>query len=264
MCRDLYNQAILIRNPMLKIFGSVLNILEGKVSPQNLRPIENAKFRFALGGASFSDERGIGETLIIEGTPHISWVKEGKLITKEAAHAKSPFLMGVCKTEKADLIVQQTSPISLLKLYENLSIKYPKGFAILGSFAMETLAATYIKKAPVYRENINLHHEDYWAAEEHHSKVYVCLFGVVIPAAAKQEAMQKKWFERAFYNNPVDKGSRPFDSHTHAAFTDRLADPLLKDLQHLKLTKGVRHLLIDSVIQKGSFLLFPIDEVVTE
>jgi len=64
------------------------------VTPSTLRSVEKGMFRFALGGATFSDASGMGETLVIEGVPHISWVKEGKLLSREALKAKSPFLMG--------------------------------------------------------------------------------------------------------------------------------------------------------------------------
>ena len=248
----------------LKIFGNIHNILEGNVCSSNIKPVENAHFAFALGGSTFSDQHCIGETLIADGVPHVSWVKNNTLINRSGNGITSPFLMGLDVSQSSDVVIHQTSQITLGSLYDSLSLKYPIGFAVVGSFEMRQCITTYLKKAPIYGENINEHREKYWADVEQNCDVYVCLFGVVIPPAAKNDPLKNKWLDRAFYTNPAEKVSRPYDSHTHVAFVDRLSDSQLQNWGSLKFSGPVRHLISESLILTGHFRLFPIHQVIAE
>lgn len=248
----------------LKIFGNVLDILEGRVTQRILHSVDSAKFRFALGGSSLCDEHGVGETLIIEGLPHISWVQAGKLCNASQSRAFTPFLMGIDQNQPIEGLQRVSSKVSLEDFYGELSKNYPMGVAVAGSFRMEELRGVYLKKPPIYHENINEHHASYWSCEQASPQAVVFLFGVVIPPLAKK-TFPKEVLEKGFYCNPKEKKVLNFDSHTHAAFVDSLVrtENLAQFLEGLKKLKvsSVRHVLTNSIIQEGNFILFPLGEI---
>lgn len=250
---------------ILTIFGNVLDILEGRVETKMLRPIKSANFRFALGGSSFSDEHGVGETLLINGIPHITWVENNQLYNESHDNAKSAFLVGLDWNQSSNLPLQTISKnTSIESLYEELALKYPMGIALAGHFKMSKLSCVYLKRPPIYHENVNKLHDKYWSSIENHSPALIFLFGVIIPPKAK-ETYSADILKRAFYQNPSETTQAPFDSHTHGALVDKPADAnetqtFLDDLSQLKVS-GVRHVLTSSVIQEGKFCLYPIDQV---
>ncbi len=220
----------------LIILGNVLDVLEGRVQPELLKPTADLNFRFALGGGTFSDEHCIGETLVIEGVTHISWMQHGKIHTDRQPNAMSPFLMGIKKGEPAGILFSVSSPITVEAFYTELFKKYPKGVALAGSAEMVMLEGVYLKKSPIYHENINTHHDTYWSSIDKipHAKTF--LFGVITPL---------NLFKKGFYHNPNETNAQPFDNHTHIALLD-----------HLEV-KMVYHMLTQSILQKGNFTLFP-------
>lgn len=241
--------------------GSVLDILEGRVTEELLRPLDENAFRFALGGCTFTNERSIGETLIINGVSHISWMQEGKLRNGSEKEAKAAFLMGVDPSQPAGILVHQSDPISLEDLYSDLAKKHPSGFAIVGSFLMDRFYGVYLKRAPIYGENVNDKHETYWSHEEEYQRAPVCIFGVVIPSSAKK-TFPPEVLERAFYQNPLDKTKLPFDAHTHAALVSTLttandAGHFQHSLSRLRPTT-IRHALNKSTINHGTYLILPL------
>lgn len=164
------------------------------------------------------------------------------------------------------VLLEKVNLMSLEMLYQKLADQYPMGCALVGSFQMVKLETIYLKRAPIYHENINTHRELYWSNVESVRGAIVCLFGVVIPAAAKKE-FSEEILSRAFYDNPRDIHHLSFESHTHAAFTDRLTlasepEALLQELEHLKI-KGVRHVLTSSILQEGKGVIFPLQAIET-
>jgi hypothetical protein len=165
------------------------------------------------------------------------------------------------------ILYRPASPVSMQALYAELAGKYPDGFAILGSVRMAEMQATYLKKPPIFHENINQKHEDYWAPVTMEKQKAIAFFGVVIPPKAREK--YSSVLEKAFYHNPGEVQSSPFDSHTHAAILQsglaawpKSMDEFLQSLQGQRIT-GVRHLLTQSLIQEGVYALFPIENINT-
>lgn len=214
---------------MLKIIGNVVDVLEGKVLPRKLLPISG--FQYALGAGTFSDEHCVGETIVIDGVVHVSWVENETLHTQSGTKALTPFLMGVTKMEGP--VIRRAS-CTLETLYEELLEEHPEGVAIAGDCLMKEYRGIYLKRAPIHHENINENRDRYWSAVETHQNVFVQLFAVIM----------EKGPSLGFYRNPMDKGQKPFDHHTHA-----------------KLESGVRHTLIESIVDQGKFTISPLRNI---
>jgi hypothetical protein len=243
--------------------------LEGEVDPAHLIKIDPSRFRFALGAGTFSDPSKVGETFIIDGKPYVCWADKGGLKTESHPTFHSPFLIGLDPSQPEGKIDhwRSPSPVSLQAFYENLLKEYPFGFAILGYCHLEEAQVTYLKKPPISHENINENASLYWASLPKEKQLPICFFGVVIPQTAKTR-FSSAVLEKAFYNNPREAQTAPFNSHTHAAI---LSSPLksfptstaeFAEARKKMQVTGVRHLLTSSLIREGTFIYFPISEII--
>lgn len=254
------------RQGQLRIEGDVLTVLEGKVSDKILRDIPQNEFLFGLGSGTFSEAVHLGETIVIGGCPYISWVANGKVCTESQPTVKSSFLMGIPAIEEEGLLERLSphSPIPLQALYEEKSHIYPDGFIIIAKALFSELHSTYLKLAPVYGENINVHHSKYWAETPMAQMQTAFFFGVVIPWQGMKK-FPENILKKAFYQNPADAGHNNFMNHSHAALLP--ADSLnrnvnraafLASLPHSSVT-AVRHLLTQSLIKEVAFIVIPIE-----
>lgn len=233
----------------LKILGSVQTILAGRVTDADMKSF-NEDFRFALGGGSYAGLHGIGETMVIDGKPYVSWIDGGKLHTESQGDFQCAFLMGIDRQQVAAVSTyfMPAKPVSMQTMYADLTEKYPEGFAILGSAMMAELHAVYLKKPPIFHENINDLQKEYWGSEGVKKEQSALFFGVVIPEQTK--AKFASVLSKAFYHNPGDTQNSPFDSHTHVAL-----------LQSEKTIVGVRHMHTQTLIREGIFTLYPIGNI---
>lgn len=254
---------------VLKISGNVLYVIEGDVDPTTMQPIRLEDFRFALGSGTSQKPESLGETIVIERKPYISWMEKGKLVTREQTSFSSPFLMGIDDKQILGALVhsQPTPPSSIEYLYQELAHRYPMGFAILGCALLAECHTTYLKKAPIHHENINKNHDAYWAAPKKEKNQNVCIFGVVLPETAK-EKFPPDVLKRGFYHNPAEPRHHSFDSHTHAALLDagpekwpHNMNEFFKSLKNLPVN-GVRHLLTQSILQEATFAIFPLGSII--
>ncbi len=218
----------------LKLVGDVLDVIEGRINASHLHTVIPAQFQFALGAGTFFDEYGIGETIVIEGQPYVSWVQNGRLITDTHALFKSPFLLGVDAARGKPYRIAKTEPLS--QWYQKLAAEHPAGVAVAGKVLFAELCTTYIRKPPVFGENINEHHDEYWSNVELQREKWVHLFGVVVGKGMAGEVLN-----RAFYQNPGEKKGVAVQSHSHVALLGK-ADEV----------EGVRHLLTQSVVLEGT------------
>lgn len=204
----------------LMVIGDVNAVLEGRVAKDALIELPSQTLFFGLGSIAI-EKAGlhVGEALIFEGEasvyiPNQKWVQEKNVLT--------PFLMGISRKPRTSIEVKKT--INLSELYNELLVTYPKGFALVGSATFSSLSALYIKRDPIYNENININMEKYWQAESYTQKP-AKFFAVVLPYLNK----------KAFYKNPHDTQSSPIYSHTHGL-----------------IDEGTRHFLTQSILTEGA------------
>lgn len=254
----------------LKIVGDVTTVLEGHVSPNTMQTLDRDKFRFALGSGSFTNETHLGETIFIENSPYVSWA-EGEVKTESHDKIETPFLMGLDNNQEAGALINfhPHTPDTLQHFYEQLAKYYPHGFAIVGQSLFAELHTTYLKKPPIYSENINQSSSAYWAKVKPEEHVSVCFFGVVIPDKASQK-FPKALLKKAFYHNPSEEKASTLLNHTHGALLksrwlhlpENLKD-FFHPLHNLRVV-SIRHVLTQSLILKGSFAIFPIASIYGE
>lgn len=253
----------------LKISGNVLYVIEGNVDPKTLKPIELSDFRFALGSGTSKDPESLGEALVMDKRAYISWVNGGKVVTQEESGFESPFLMGIDEKQILGAMIrcEPTPPTPLNDLYEEMAIRFPMGYAIVGQALFSECHSTYLKKAPTDHKNINEHPKDYWAPVKKEKDVNVCLFGVVIPPTAREKFPEGS-IQKGFYVNPEEKSGSALSSHTHAALLKNGPEKwphnmneFFKSLKDLPIT-SVRHLLTQSLLQEATFAIFPLGEIV--
>jgi hypothetical protein len=254
---------------ILKISGNVLYVIEGKVDSKTLQPLRTDDFRFALGSGTSKTPDKLGEAMVIEKRNYLSWIEKGKVVTKEEPTFESPFLMGIDEKQILGALIhcEPTPPSTLSYLYQEMAHRFPMGFAILGTALFAELHSTYLKKAPTSHENINKHHDEYWAPIKKEKGAIACIFGVVIPESARQK-FPEKTLAKGFYHNPVEKESSTFDSHTHGALLSagpekwpHNMNEFFKSLKDLPVT-SVRHLLTQSLLQEATFAIFPLGDII--
>lgn len=252
----------------LTIFGDVRIVLEGKVSDQNVFPLDLKKCRFALGAGSYSDLTKWGETIILESRALGSYVSNAsKLITEEEKKKlRTPFLLGLDSAQKVSSYWELNNKLSgsLLDLYSLVSKHFSYGGVIVGDFLFETLEGSYLKKSSTEQENINVYKEKYWEKPAPLMDQRGFTYGVIITDAGKKK-FPPSVLQKAFYENPNEKEKVPLMSHSHVALTVPHGTPkTLSDFSIILRTApilGVRHLLTQSKLKEGVFLLFEIDEI---
>lgn len=256
----------------LKILGDVNYVLSGKVSPLIVQHLSLPSLAFALGAGTFSNVKFLGETLICNKIAHVCFLDASAHLQTEsnAQFIKSPFLIGVDSKDQPDALVsaKYSHPISLEDFYAAIAKEYPLGFAIVGDALFGNLESTYLKKPPIFHENINGEkEEEYWAAKEDSPNQRALFFGVVITPQGKEKFTAAK-VSKAFYQNPKESTSAPFLSHTHAALLTENKEPqvpadkeaFISRLSTYKM-EGVRHILTQSQIKEGVFSLYKIEGI---
>lgn len=226
---------------MLTVVGDVRTVLEGRVTEKELLSVAPNQFRFALGAGTFSGLEAVGEAIIIESKPFVSWVEKEELKTSFGSTLRTPFLVGITEETKGERQERGFFTLtSLNHLYEELSLEFPSGFALAGRALLSELHGTYLKKPPIYQENINEEQEAYWSKCSVDKNRQVFLFGIVVPKE-EESPIPSNLLNRIFYQNPQEKASA-FRSHTHTAIVQ---------------PPGVRHLLTTSLMDEGVFSIFP-------
>lgn len=249
----------------LTISGSVLSVLNGVVDEADMHAVGPHHFRFALGSGTFSSLENIGETLIVNGRPHVSWLQGKKVHTEVNSKVSTPFLIGLDEKQQGGTLLRyKPSPSPVLQMfYQDLLLDYPTGVAIVGHVIFDELHSTYLTKPPIFGENINEHVDDYWAKKRTDKSQSVTLFGVVLPEEGAKK-YPKEILERAFYQNPHESHPASLYSHTHGGLNETgelgAHDKIEAFFDSLGKTpiKGVRHILTSSLIREGTFVLFPV------
>ena len=251
------------KTAILKVSGSVSHIVDGTVDAQSLHPIHRGQFRFAFGDGTFSNNEAVGESIILDSKPYVMRVKDGRALTETQSNFFAPFLVGVDSSQPvgAFLKYEGNPSITLNELYEKIAHEFPQGFAVVGYALASPLHSSYLKKPPIFKENITTKRSDYWA----HSlkeKQPLCFFGVVLPQKAKKE-FPSNLIDRLFYKGT---GSG-MESHTHGALIETGSFVLPIDMNHFLAgireshVVGVHHVQPETLIQEGSFALYPIEVI---
>ncbi len=252
----------------LKIFGDLDTIAEGKLNAERMTLIDSKQFRFALGGGSFSNEKRYGEAIVLSGKPCVSWFEAGKLHTTAKGHFYSPFLMGVEESQQfgALLHCKPPAPLPLEGIYEELAKQYPQGFALVGYAMAAEFQGRYIKKPPIYQENMGQHLSSYLTDPCLEKQKAFCFFGVVIPP---QSTFADHLLRKAFYRDPQQPRSSILQSHTHAALLEPAPaknfpnnEKAFLSLLEKPAISSVAHLLTQSLIQEAVLGLYILDKII--
>ena len=249
----------------LQIHGDVNLVIDGAVKKSNLQPIKKNQFRYALGLGTFSGEQHLGEALIFESLPYVTWMEKKKAKTETHSQIQSPYLMGIGPKETPALIFHQKWPFptSLQHFYKDLEKQFPLGFAVAGHACCRGVHATHIKIPPIHKENIFEDAEKYWGEEEIHSTGLFLFFGVNLPAAALKGYLPKL-VSKGFYTNPLDKKQSNETNHTHGILL-KDSPPIATESFSLPIQEakplGVRHLYVSSQFQEGMFAVYDISQI---
>lgn len=259
------------KKSILKISGSMKIVEEGQVISTSLHPVHRSQFRFALGEGSFTDEHALGEALILDSKQYVSCLKDGKVHTESKEHFTSPFLVGIDSKQQVGALIRykSSSPISLHALYDKLSKQYSNGFAIVGYALAQDVKCTYLQKPPIFRENITAQHTEYVSQVSTFTNQGISFFGVVIPVGAR-DSLSKTMVERMFPHRFQKGEEGAFSSRTSVAILGTGSIVLPKEMhQFLEFVKNgsvtsVAHMLPQSILQEGSFAIFPIEDIRSE
>lgn len=271
----------------LKIIGDVNTVLDGIVDESNLNENVLEELKFALGAGSFSDCHCVGESLILNQIGYSCHLKNkgnyqvknrvndkaefitDQLITDKGSFGlRSPFLMGLqLECQPKDLLdIDYPLGITLNELFEEMG-KGLLAYAFVAWFSFKELACSYIKKPPIFKENINEHFVRYWAKTEEYPEQNAYVFGVVIKEAGKQH-FPPEILQKSFYINPQEKNQGVLLSHTHAALIDNSTSflELKKDSYFYEkfdpnAVIGIRHVFTQSTVKQGFLALFDITKI---
>ncbi len=250
---------------ILKLSGNVQAVLEGCVTNKTLVPLESSDFSFALGSGTFSISDNLGEALIVDSAPYISWVDGASVRTERHHSLKSPFMLGLDKHQvAAELLYQKpgSTPITLKDLYQELTTQHPQGFAIVGQANFTELDSVYLQKPPIFGANIIQHSADYWKKIPKEANKQACFFGIAIPNQAKKY-YSGDLLMSAFYQNPNESNVISMLSHTHAAVLKHEpikkttnTQELYQQIQDRMPMASIRRLQMPSVLHEGVFAIF--------
>lgn len=253
----------------LHVAGNVQTVLNGHVDNTNMQDDILNQFKYGLGAGSFSDCTCLGEAIVLNQIGYNCYLNhENKIITnKKLLGLKSPFFMGLqLDSHPTNLLeINYQDGIALNGLFEQLG-KELHAYAFVGSFLFKNLACSYLKKAPIFKENINENSDKYWATTEEHPETYAHLFGVVIRESAKQN-FSTETLNKAFYINPLEKNRNSTLSHTHAVlvknavnFSELKKDDHFYEKLETDSEVAIRHIFTQSIVKQGLFALFNLNQ----
>lgn len=224
---------------ILKIIGDIRTVLAGNVTDSSLHSLEKPPFRFGLGGGTTTGIKGIGETILWEGKPTISYGDTKHLTTLSSSQFSTPFLMGIDEVAGPQKTERKT--LSFEAFYSQLIGSFQQGCVIIGEVHFTKADLIYLLKAPIYHENVLTNKDAYWSKPTGDKNVTAHFFGVLVPSTARKNYPD---VERALYHHPLDTKTS-HDSHTHV---------LLK-------VGGARHLLTTSTFDVITYSVLPLEKI---
>lgn len=168
----------------VEIIGNIVGIQQGDPDALVMKKIPSGTLQFGLGLGSFSEDVHIGECLVVAGKPHISWVDNAKLHTKVDSSFGTIFIAGIDKDQTPSSLIHYKSekPTMLWEFYDELGKHYPEGCCVLGYSSFTELHASYLKKAPIYGDDVvGKDYETYWTTVSKKEQNTLLTFGISMP-----------------------------------------------------------------------------------
>jgi len=258
---------------LVYVLGDVGQVLDGTVTREKLVRAHLAGIDLGLGLGSFSDEREVGDMMIVGGKAYIKSTNPFRSFkTESQSHLIfSPFSIGLQKDESADAIYRVKclqegageSPCSIDTLYAQLSQAYPQGFAVLGLGTFSYLKGSALKAAPIQGEKITGENASKYI---HPSDVFrdkkAAFFGIIVGPDRDAKGFSEDLLGRMF-----PAASAPgIQSHTHFITSDMEGDlptpetgaEFLLRVKAAKLAE-VFHLLDQSKLKEGILLVYRLE-----
>lgn len=233
----------------LLIYGDVRNVLEGRITSSNTKSINVENIGYGLGAGNCLAPNLFGETLVWDQIAWVTIVDDDLPKTRGVEQILfSPFLLAVSK-KTAYFPYLVTRSQSLNDFYNEISDQFENGAAIAGKGLFDSFDGAYLKKSPIYSENINDNPTIYWEHPPPLASLKANFFGVFITEKG-QKTFSQETLKLAFYQNPNEKNVQRLLTHTHAALLDEKNQIL-----------GVRHLLTSSTLKEADLKIFPIDQL---
>ena len=261
----------------LFILGEVSHVLNGDLNPKMFFEQDTSDIAFALGAGGVGSIDRTGEMLIFDGKAYIKPSDPTNYSMVTSSKVLTPFCFGLeGNVEPSAIYVlssRENTGFMLSSIYERLSDKRGRMFAILGLAEFNEIDCTAIKLAPIYNESIIApeNRERYFHNLEPVSHRVGIFFGVVNnPNKTKGFTYDTSVEAKMFYTNPAEKGSSELRSHAHVLITSQtiLQSPNVvtgQDLIRLARTIPIvdlGHLLTQSILKKATLLVYDIDRIV--
>ena len=256
------------------VLGDVQQILNGTVTRESLVRVRLSDIALSLGAGSFSDEREVGDMMVVGGKAYVKSTNPFRSFKTESQSYLlfSPFSIGLTRGQFPDAIyhvkcigtsISGESPCSISTLYEELNAAYPKGFAVLGLGGFSYLKGSALKAAPIQGEKITAANAGKYMHPSDVLRDKKAVFFGIVTGAKDDPGFSVELLNKAFYQNPGDTGDSTLKSHSHFVVSDlegelpapSTADEFLTRAKAAKLTE-CRHLLTQSKLQEAVLLVY--------
>ncbi len=261
------------------VVGDVRHVLRGDLTQSLYSNESTSNIVMAIGAGAFGSVDRTGEMLVFDGKAYVKSADRATNYGMEVSNrVMTPFsvglVMGVSPTAIYVVESNGKKEYTVDLLYQTLSQKHGRLFAVFGIGQFEEIDPSAIKLAPIYGESLldPANRDKYFHSLSPIISRVGVFFGVVNnPSKEPPAGYDMNVEERVFYVNPTDRGSLGLQSHTHVLITanqtiryepNYSGDAILGMARSLTVV-DVYHLLTQSVLKKAIVVVYDLGAAVS-
>ncbi len=251
------------------VVGDVRDVLRGQSLYSNQ---STSNLIMGFGAGAFGSVNRTGEMMIFDGKAYVKASDKATNYGMEVSNRLlTPFsvelLTGVNPTAIYEFDSNGKKEYTIDLLYQTLSQKHGRLFAVFGIGQFQEIDPSAIKLAPNYGESLldPVNKDKYFHNLSPINGRVGIFFGVVNnPSKEAPAEYDKNIEERIFYVNPSDRGSLALQSHTHILITSNetlrygsdYSEATILGIGQSLTVVSVYHLLTQSLLKKAIIIVY--------
>jgi hypothetical protein len=265
-----------VSDALSKVFvvGDVRDVLKGDLTQSSYFNESTSNLIMELGAGAFRSVNRTGEMLVFDGKAYVqSSDKATNYVMEVADSVMTPFFVGMTTRVSPTAIYLLESNgkknYTVDLLYQTLSQRHGRLFAVFGIGEFSEVDTSAIKLAPIYGESLldPANKDKYFhSLSPINGKVGIFFGAVNNPSKEQPPGYDVSIEERMFYVNPTDRGSLTLQSHTHILVTSNQTIPFESDYSGRTIlgmarsltVVNVYHLLTQSILKRAILIVYGI------
>lgn len=254
------------------VVGDVRDVLKGDLIQSMYMNQSTPNVIMGLGAGAFKSVNRTGEMMIFDGKAYVKATDKATNYRMEVSNRLlTPFSVELLRGNNPSSVyvmnAEEKNPYTVDMLYQTLSQKHGRLFAVFGIGLFQEIDPSAIKLAPIYGDSLlDPANKDkyYHNLSPINGRVGIFFGFVNNPSKTAPVGYDESLEEKMFYVNPADRGNLALQSHTHILITtnetlqygqDYSQNSILSIANSLAILT-VNHLLTQSVLKKAVVIVY--------